>query len=282
MTALLTSLDPAGVVAAIEESFRAVYDLWALMPKSRLVAANGMVHFHTGLPHPMANVILSTRLPMDDADGAVSALCRWYQANSPSYGWVIGPSDSPTDLDGLLIANGMTLGASLPGMAIDLCTARLKTRSVRGITLQEVGDETAVKDIIAVMEHGYGLDRSVAEFAAKGCCAGGFGPNAPIRTIVAYHRGEPVGCASCTGAAGVAGIYCVAVVPKHRDKGIGTLVTKAALQMGADMGLSIGILQASSMGQPIYERIGFTEFCRIGFYVWSRETNREAISLDTR
>ena len=56
---------------------------------------------------------------------------------------------------------------------------------------------------------------------------------------------------------GVAGIGWVGTVPDHRGKGYGEAVTWATIQEGFRRGAAIANLQASSMGRPIYERMGF-------------------------
>jgi ribosomal protein S18 acetylase RimI-like enzyme len=49
----------------------------------------------------------------------------------------------------------------------------------------------------------------------------------------------------------------VATREEHRGQGIGTALTVAALLAGRERGLKIGSLQAGSLGEPVYRRIGF-------------------------
>ena len=62
-------------------------------------------------------------------------------------------------------------------------------------------------------------------------------------------------------AGGAAGIYNVTTVEAARGRGIGAAMTVAAVRHGADLGLDLATLQASTMGRPVYERLGFEFVC---------------------
>jgi len=45
-------------------------------------------------------------------------------------------------------------------------------------------------------------------------------------------------------------------------------MTLAALRDAGTLGYWIGVLGASSLGYPVYQRLGFREYCTIGIYEW--------------
>jgi predicted GNAT family acetyltransferase len=64
----------------------------------------------------------------------------------------------------------------------------------------------------------------------------------------------------------VVGIYNVATVPDARRGGFGTALTAAAMAYGLERGARWAILESSSMGMSVYERLGFRQVCEVVVY----------------
>lgn len=78
-----------------------------------------------------------------------------------------------------------------------------------------------------------------------------------VVAFLALLDGEPVGIAMTMVSHGVAGIYWVGSLAQARGKGIGRAVTAAATNAGFDLGAEVASLQASPMGKPIYQTMGY-------------------------
>jgi GNAT superfamily N-acetyltransferase len=78
-----------------------------------------------------------------------------------------------------------------------------------------------------------------------------------VVAFLALLDGEPVGIAMTMVSHGVAGVYWVGSLEQARGKGIGRAVTVAATNAGFDLGADVASLQASPMGKPIYEAMGY-------------------------
>lgn len=61
-----------------------------------------------------------------------------------------------------------------------------------------------------------------------------------------------------------AGIYYVATLAEERSKGLGKAITKASTNIGFDLGKDIVILQASPLGEYVYEKLNYE---KIGVYM---------------
>jgi ribosomal protein S18 acetylase RimI-like enzyme len=83
-----------------------------------------------------------------------------------------------------------------------------------------------------------------------------------VVAFLARVDGKPVAAAMTILTHGVAGIYWVGTVPEARGRGLAELVTRAATNAGFDLGARVASLQASTMGEPVYQRMGYFEVTR--------------------
>jgi hypothetical protein len=63
-----------------------------------------------------------------------------------------------------------------------------------------------------------------------------------------------------------AGLHMIGTIPKGRGLGIGTQMTEKLMSEAIDSKKSYGILQASSMGEPIYKKLGFIGYGELETY----------------
>lgn len=72
------------------------------------------------------------------------------------------------------------------------------------------------------------------------------------------HLGDrPAAIAMTIVSHGIAGIYWVGCTEEARGLGLGRAMTATAVDAGFDLGAKAASLQASPMGEPVYERMGF-------------------------
>ena len=144
----------------------------------------------------------------------------------------------------------------MPGMALlgDPGTRRKPEE----LKIRPAVDDAGRRDYLDVTAESYavyGQQRETADdlFASlESVCA----PH--LQGLVGYVEGRPVAAAMAYVTHGVAGIGWVGVVSDARRKGYAEAVTWAAVREGFRRGGAFANLQASPMGQPVYERMGFS------------------------
>jgi hypothetical protein len=86
----------------------------------------------------------------------------------------------------------------------------------------------------------------------------------PLRLYLGYENKCPVSTSMSFEYRSVAGLYMVATMESHRGKGMGTLLTRYAMDRCFQNKSELIILHASAMGESIYRKIGFKEYCKFG------------------
>ena len=87
-----------------------------------------------------------------------------------------------------------------------------------------------------------------------------------VRLYLARDSGEPVSTVMTCDVEGDCGIYCVATLEAARGKGLSSRLMSAVLLEARRRGCATASLQASSMGYPIYRKLGFRDLGRMALW----------------
>lgn len=154
----------------------------------------------------------------------------------------------------------------IPGMAVT--SAELQQPDVPDVELLRVETADGLAEALAVGAAGFGIP---AELVAS-VYALEVAELEGLAYYLARADGRDVATAiGYTVGDGVA-IFSVATPPEHRGKGYGGAVTAQAVRDGFDSGAAFAVLQSSSMGEPVYKRLGFREVDRYVLYTLSRKS----------
>jgi len=268
MTPVLTDFTDSNLMGANEANQQEVYGLLACLPDADVLDSPQMLRICTGVPHPIVNGVIRTQWGPAGLEDQIETTLDYFRSRQVPMMWMVTPSSRPANLASCLQAHGLMLGGTMPGMGIDLQILPDSLPLPPEVTIDEVTDKPALQHWVQALSLGFGLSVEVVDVFARASDMLGYGEQAPIRNFVAYRKGEPVGTSTLYLGAGVAGIYCVAVLPEARQQGIGAAITAAPLQIARDLGYRIGTLQASKMGEPVYRRLGFQEHGQFAMYGW--------------
>lgn len=245
---------------AVERDFVAAW--WLLAQAADLERGDdgSLRWFHAGSSDRHLNPVLTTHLDAGDADEVIDAtLARLRQKGVPFLWWVM-PSATPPDLQERLVARGLVDDGAWPGYAV--ATDELRDpEPVDGLDIRRVSTWEEFDTYVGVFAPILSPSPEFTDVFVRASRAMGLAEDVPEEHFVGSLHGEPVATASLVTAGGAAGIYNVTTVEAARGRGIGAAMTVAAARHGASRGLTLATLQASTMGRPVYERIGFEFVC---------------------
>lgn len=89
-----------------------------------------------------------------------------------------------------------------------------------------------------------------------------------LRLYQARVDGEPVCVLATYDNRDDCEVYLVATLAEHRGQGLARRLLHRALLEARDRGLTISNLQATQLGYPVYERLGYEPICRLE--MWER------------
>ena len=155
-------------------------------------------------------------------------------------------------------------GKGFPGMAVSPLPTPVPEPA--GLEIRRVAGPS-LPDHASVVERGFGLDRTIIDAVVSDAVA--------ADPRFAFYVGYVDGVAAVSGlgvqTGQTMGVFNIATLEEARRRGYGAAITRRILSDGALLGCTIGTLQASDMGRPVYEAIGFRTVASYVGYVDPRQ-----------
>ena len=201
-----------------------------------------------GVPIPLFNQAFVFAEP--DPDDLTSATCWLSSRNVPF--WVTAPDSIAVAVAGLAESVGLDPTATTqPGMAFAPLSDLPEADS--DVEMLPVTDAAQLADFAVVAAEAFGAPPEAAGILAPASSLA----DDRCSWFVGYVDGDPAVCGQLLRADDVAGVYSIGVRERLRRRGLGAAITTTVLTAGRELGCTIGVLQASPMGEPVYERMGF-------------------------
>jgi GNAT superfamily N-acetyltransferase len=172
--------------------------------------------------------------------------------------WTVWVPEDDREVAALLEASGHRLDATPTAMMADL--ARIPAPDSGDL---DWGVEANPRDVGRINDLSYGWPentfiRAMDRFAGVDA----------LHLYQARVSGAPVCVLGIHDNADDAEVYFVATLPDHRGVGLARRLLNQALIDARDRGLTVSSLQATKMGYPIYERLGYEPICKLE--MWER------------
>ncbi len=264
-------MDDPRLLDALEANTYAAYASYAVDSGGEQRNEPDRLTFISSIPFELFNGVARAQLAAQEMDAQIAAALQPFRERGHPMFWWVGPSTRPADLGARLLEHGLVDDGAMPGMAIALSELRQTHDAPSGLTIEQVSSPQQIEDFTVALRAGYGvpevMQQPLVELGKRQLAH----PDGAWQYFVGRLDGEPVSASQLFLHAGVAGVYAVATAPSARRQGIGEALTRAALLAGRARGYHVGTLQASTMGQPIYERQGFHSLTSFHLYLWRGE-----------
>ncbi|MFE7421036.1 GNAT family N-acetyltransferase [Rhodococcus sp. NPDC057529] len=227
------------------------------VPNARVLDGADVYLADSGLHDDTFNIICRARFSDRDVDARVAAVVGEVRALQRPFSWWVAPTSAPDDLPIVLRAHGLVEAETEEAMVATL--TEVPPAPHRGdLVVVAVESAEQLRDYASLVARNWDPpSAAVVDFFAHTAPAI-LAPTCASRFVVGYRSGEPVAGAEIHVHAGVAGLYGIVTLEEHRRQGLATAVTLAALELVRAEGVTHAVLQASTDGAPVYERIGFT------------------------
>lgn len=219
------------------------------------------------LPAPPYNGVFRSNLPQADIAAVAAETLTLARARRVPVAWRVTPT-TPSHTSAALEALGWRAVWHAPVMATELNTA-MSASTRPGVTVDEVTAATLAEwsRVVAVS---FGCPEEYVEGPASYDRDVGLPGETALRRFLLRVDGEPLASSALLPgrrASSLAGIFCVGTLEAARGQGLGAIVTLAAMDAARAAGAQVAVLQASEMGRPVYERLGFDTVASIAVHV---------------
>ena len=222
------------------------------VPGALVRRADGLAVFATGLPLLLFNQIVIDTVA---APGAIEAAVTELRARGDRFA-----VNLRAGIDDEHISTALGLGLQrmspepwMPGMALHPLPGIGTTPRPDELDIRRVTDAAGVGDHKAAAAAGFDIPPEWLEAIVTVDIS----RHPAVAMYVGYRAASPVVAGLGIRSGGTIGIYNIATHPAERGRGYGAAMTMRVVDDGAAAGCAVATLQASEMGRPIYERLGF-------------------------
>ncbi len=248
--------DPkSSLVEVCHENFIGAYEFVArIVPGGAVERMGGLTAVRTGMPGSSFNVVFGLTHP-DSIARVREGIRRLFLRTGTEFQVVTLPETSG-ELEPILREMDLTEREVIPGMVLDPIPDA-SPDPPKGLQIRPASSPEEVTDLLRIGAVGFEAPPSYFDAWKPGLLAGGAGPWSRGANYVGYAGGRAAATSIRVTTGDVAGIYFVSTLPEFRRRGFGGSMTWRAVADGRTGGCRLSYLQASKMGRPIYERMGY-------------------------
>lgn len=265
-------------VTAVEANFIAQLCEVGQPPHGKVRRERDIVWVISQMQSPWLNYVLSADFTGGAIDKKIDEALDHFRERGVPMTWWIGPSSRPHDLGEALIRHGLTAAGRMSAMVLDLkSTTQGEGKIPEDFEVIRVCETAELESYLRVFSQGFAIGDELMEGLKQAFFEMSFAEGNPQRHFLGLYKGLPVGTSSLRVDKGVAGVYHVATIPDARGMGIGSAMTRVALDEAREVGYRHVVLQASQDVAEFYSKMGFKRHFDIEQFMWNVQARRGLI-----
>jgi ribosomal protein S18 acetylase RimI-like enzyme len=269
MQDILGDLTADDFPAAFEKNMVAFWSPYGRANDCYLHNDNNLVWLYTGIPFPLFNGVVFANTSEAEVHAVREKLAEKIKIQGAPALWWISPWTLPNNISTLLEQNGLTPAGEVPGMVMELSLLPREPEPIEHFSLRKVNSPELQALWAQIAATGTGFSEEAIEQMIKVESTITDPQYQSQQRYIGYLEDVPVATSALVLDAGVAGIYAVATLPEARQKGIGRMMTMMPLLEAREMGYRLGVLQSSSAGYSVYQKLGFQALWKYSLYLQS-------------
>jgi hypothetical protein len=225
-----------------------------MVPGGAAERIGGLTAVRTGMPGSGFNLVFGLNHPKSVAQVREGIEQLFLRTNTEFQ--IVTLPETLDEVESIIQDMNLTEKEVIPGMVLDpipdACPNPPKELQIR-----HASSSGEVTDFLRTAAVGFGAPPNFFDAWKPGFLAGGSGSSSRDATYVGYVGGKPAATSLRFTTGDVAGIYIVSTRLEFRRRGFGESMTWQAVADGRAVGCRLSYLQASKMGRPVYERMGY-------------------------
>ena len=221
------------------------------------------------------NAGIMVRFSASSAERRLDTLLMRYQQHGRGMALWISPSATPENLPELLRARRLRCQKYFPAMVRTLADAVSRRASPGALEIRPVVD---VAEYESTPHPSIGpVTTPLRRLAVERLRALVADRSGRTRAFVAWLKGKPIGAIELFLGSESAGLHSLTVLDGYQGSGIGSALIEHVCEDAVRSGATTMVLLASADGQRLYERRGFSEVGRFGYWYRSFQRGRKKV-----
>jgi GNAT superfamily N-acetyltransferase len=232
---------------------------------------NGVRGRISSINSPFLNIVGLADLEEERCNDVIRLVIDRYKRENKNFGWLVGPTTKPNNIDKHLIENGFKKVQELSTSGMLLNDMKINIGVNDDFIVRRV-EGSDFEGNISLITKSFGMGLTEEEARMVIALYKSQGENSYLYFAFEKYYGKPVAFAASVMEPDneLVILLGAGTLPEYRGKGIYSSLVGKRLNDASEAGAKNAIIQAvKHTSAPICERLGFKTVCEIDFYIYN-------------